>query len=488
MFNPTANDLFDQDHLLQGAPEGAYRVTHSIIALIVRVGEGALATERAVGKVLHGKAHTVGSTHPNSPYGTRSKAASSSTPNLSTLQHSVSLTPKAAKRWSPPSPSLPTVRSNSPADDSPTTTTAGGEWTSAREVRDLSASGSSGKTAKASAVPSPEKPPPLPPKKDKVPFLPSSLPNESALVTDSEDDSDTNDTFHDAETIPDKAHAPIPPSPLSPRRTRVSGPNSSLNANVTNPARPPHEPVRASVASGTTQTTATTAQSSLVATGLGGGDRTSANFGTFRTATTVATSVAASELYRGDSSSMAPSASESSCWDNESSAGSQYHPYGKLASNMRDRKPSEVGNYDLTRVAEEVEEGTLNTGRDNSSELKRRIPVVSLGQGKWPDDFVDAFKPPTPSRAININRRDLEKPIRSSPPHSVSPRKFAYIGESPPSGSVESLSHLGPRRPVHRPRHSLDAPVLPKEAVYGGGRADSAQQFHKQTWIVAFFN
>ena len=63
MFNPTANDLFDQDDLLQGAPEGAYRVTRSIIALIVRVGEGALATERAVGKVLHGKAHTVGSTH-----------------------------------------------------------------------------------------------------------------------------------------------------------------------------------------------------------------------------------------------------------------------------------------------------------------------------------------------------------------------------------------------------------------------------------------
>ena len=178
-------------------------------------------------------------------------------------------------------------------------------------------------------------------------------------MTDSEDDSDANETFHDAETILDKAHAPMPPSPLSPRRTRVSGPNSSLNANVTNPARPPHEPVRASVASGTTQTTATTAQSSLLATGLGGGDRTSANFGTFRTATTVATSVAASELYRGDSSSMAPSASESSCWDNESSAGSQYHPYGKLASNMRDRKPSEVGNYDLTRVAEEVEEGTL---------------------------------------------------------------------------------------------------------------------------------
>ena len=68
---------------------------------------------------------------------------------------------------------------------------------------------------------------------------------------------------------------------------------------------------------------------------------------------------------------------------------------------MRDRNPSEVGNYDLTRVAEEVEEGTLNTGRDNSSELKRRIPVVSLGQGKWPDDFIDASEPPARSRKAN---------------------------------------------------------------------------------------
>ena len=175
------------------------------------------------------------------------------------------------------------------------------------------------------------------------------------------------------------------------------------------------QPARASVVSGITQTTATTAQSSLSAPGLGWGDRTSANFSTFKTVTIAATSVAALELDCSDSSSMVPSVFEGLYWDNESSAGSQYHPYGKLASNMRDRKPSEVGNYDLTRVAEEVEEGTLNTGRDNSSELKRRIPVVSLGQGKWPDDFVDAFKPPTPSRAININQRDPKKPITVKP-------------------------------------------------------------------------
>ena len=96
VFNLTANDLFDREDLPHGAPEGAYRATRSIIALNMRAGEGALAAERAAGKVLHGKAHTAGSTHPNSPYGTRSKAASLSTPNLSTLQHSVSPTPKVA--------------------------------------------------------------------------------------------------------------------------------------------------------------------------------------------------------------------------------------------------------------------------------------------------------------------------------------------------------------------------------------------------------
>ena len=65
----------------------------------------------------------------------------------------------------------------------------------------------------------------------------------------------------------------------------------------------------------------------------------------FRTITTAATSAAASELYCGDS--IVPSVSEGPYWDNESSAGSQHHPYSKLASNMRDWKPSEVGNYYL---------------------------------------------------------------------------------------------------------------------------------------------
>ena len=96
VFNLPANDLLDREDLPHGAPEGAFRATRSIIALNMRAGEGALAAERAAGKVLHGKAHTAGSTHPNTPYETRSRIVPSSTPNLSTLQYSVSLTPKAA--------------------------------------------------------------------------------------------------------------------------------------------------------------------------------------------------------------------------------------------------------------------------------------------------------------------------------------------------------------------------------------------------------
>ena len=51
----------------------ALRRARSIIALIVRVGEGASNSERTAGKSLHGKARADSSTHPNSPYGTRSR-------------------------------------------------------------------------------------------------------------------------------------------------------------------------------------------------------------------------------------------------------------------------------------------------------------------------------------------------------------------------------------------------------------------------------
>ena len=109
MFNLTANNFFDRHDLLQGTPEGAYRMARSTILLVMRVGEGVSSAERAADKVLHGQAHADISTQLDSPYGTRSKAVSSFTPNLSILQHSVSPTPKAAKHWCPPSPIRPTI-------------------------------------------------------------------------------------------------------------------------------------------------------------------------------------------------------------------------------------------------------------------------------------------------------------------------------------------------------------------------------------------
>ena len=73
--------------------------------------------------------------------------------NLTTQQRSVLPTPKAMLE---PTKSYSTYCSiQCLAEVSPTTTTTGGEWTSAREARGLSASGSSGKTAKVSGVPSP---------------------------------------------------------------------------------------------------------------------------------------------------------------------------------------------------------------------------------------------------------------------------------------------------------------------------------------------
>ena len=74
--------------------EGAYRVARSTIALIMRAGEGASVAEHAAGKILHGKAQA-------------------------------DTTPKAAKCLSPLSPSLPTIWTNSPADDIPTTVMGG---------------------------------------------------------------------------------------------------------------------------------------------------------------------------------------------------------------------------------------------------------------------------------------------------------------------------------------------------------------------------
>ena len=133
----------------------------------------------------------------------------------------------------------------------------------------------------------------------------------------------------------------MPSSPLSLRQTRVGGPNSSSNVNV-NPTRPPHEPVHALVASRTTQTIKTIAQSSLLATDLGSmvvlqlisvrsGQPRRWQLLLWLRSCIAATRVRWRRLYlraRAETMSRLRVASTTS---------------GKFASNMRDRKPSEIG-------------------------------------------------------------------------------------------------------------------------------------------------
>ena len=115
----------------------------------------------------------------------------------------------------------------------------------------------------------------------------------------------------------------------------------------------------------------------------------------------------------------------------------------------------------------------LNTGRDDSSKPKRRLSVVQLGQGKWPDDFIDAFKPPVRSREANTIK----------PPAS---RVISYE-VCPLNGSIGSLSHLRPHRPVHYPRHSLDAPVRTQHmaAVTRAWSPTDQRQFPECRFCVA---
>ncbi|KAI5120381.1 hypothetical protein M0805_006903 [Coniferiporia weirii] len=500
-------ELFQRDDLIRCTPDGLFRVARTIVAVVARAGED--AAELAARRILlggQGKTRT-SAAGTNSPYGTRAKAASASTPNLSTLQRAVSpplsrgqppsspppsptkTRTKAPRRWSPPSPTLSTV----PAGDSRSGTGSGSGANS--KAGSASGAGGNGRDAAASSASSghttqaAKVSPSLTAKSlgsSAAPLAPSRLKDESALVTDSED-SDANELFHSVDSAREKAPVLLTSSTVT-RAPQQDGQELS---------KPPAMPVRASVSS---ETTHTTAQSSLLAAsrpnwsiaatgGTDTGDRTSANFGTTRMTTTVATSLAPSDLqslyHRADTNSFVGSASEASHWD-ELSSGSQHSGYVhssvlKKAPVLRDRRPSEAAFIDLSRVAEEGEEGVVSSRDggevDEDAETRRRPQAIQLGKGKWPDDFVTAFKPTSPTRPIAFHRAEAERtlssnPLSSSPLSSSSPRKFAYVGmPAQADASTESLSQspppLAPRRALNRPRHSLDAPaLLPKEIAF----------------------
>lgn len=192
-------------------------------------------------------------------------------------------------------------------------------------------------------------------------------------------------------------------------------------------------------------------------------------FGTIRTVTTEATSLGSEvpSFTRTEASSVAASLAEE--------MGRMRNISGD-ASRTRDRRPSEPAIADLVSLLEEEENSACGSSsretaragspagdgqRDHEAEQVR----VRLGKGKWPDDFMDAFQA-SPPRSIPIQTKTNreEYPLGFSPSSASPPRKPYLVGVSRPNDATESVPS-SPRRPTHRPRHSVDPILMPKESI-----------------------
>ncbi|KAI0708843.1 Pkinase-domain-containing protein [Cerioporus squamosus] len=400
-----ANELFHRDDLLEATSESLARVARTILALS-RLAEFPGADKS---KILHGGARSG-----QSPYGQNGRAAAS-TPNLSMsqLQRSTSpvgpSSPVGRKRWSPHQ-HLPTVRSDSPNEDS----------SDGKTVNDDDVFGG-GSGQRRALSPDNDEVPPIPPPRSPLRMRP----------------------VVERISIADSTRASVGDSIIG-----------SLAESVELPAA-----MRQSHAS--SNLTETTMLSSLLEPPRSPGSQN--KFGTIRTVTTDATSFAseAPSFTRTEGSSIAPSFKEES---RKRSIESPVRP-------SRERRPSETAVVDLSRVVEETEDSATSRSKSDKAEPERArspprgAPVpIKLGKGKWPDDFIglDTFQPPKSSILDDDDSLSLSvhTPLSVSPPRS----KLVLSSRSP-NESVESLPQF-PRRPTHRARHSVDTPgLLPRDAL-----------------------
>lgn len=213
---------------------------------------------------------------------------------------------------------------------------------------------------------------------------------------------------------------------------------------------------------------------------MGGGGK---GFGTMRTTTTEATSLAPSDapsFTRSEANSVAAGLSFPL-----SSSPPTYIP-SSPSGKLRERKPSESGApVDLSRVAEETEESSSSSKKgsgsaggsaddltDRAEQRKEKAPApppINLGKGKWPDDFISAFS--TPPQSPSPRRSSSAEP--STPTGISPPRKLAVVSEASTAGVNGEPTYYGPRRPTHRPRHSIDAPSLIPKSPSGLNREPS---------------
>ncbi|KAI0657977.1 Pkinase-domain-containing protein [Cubamyces menziesii] len=411
----SSDKLFHRDDLIEATSESLARVAKAVIAL----SQLAEFPPQSHTKVIQG-----GSRPGVSPYGQNARAAAS-TPNLSMsqLQRSTSPvspgSPMGRKRWSPHQ-HLPTVRSDSPNEDS----------SDGKTVNNDDVFGSKPSTPAPSSVDRDEVPPIItPPPRSPLRARPVL---ERISVADSTRAS-MGDSF--IGSLSESVEIPV-----AMRQSQASSnmTESTIFSSILDPPRSP---------TGSTQN----------------------KFGTIRTVTTEVTSLAPSEspsITRTEGSSLASSFKEEA--RKRTTIESPTRP-------SRERRPSETAIVDLTRVVEESEDGLASTRGAKSKEEKRdpervRSPLratpvpIKLGKGKWPDDFIglDTFQAPKSSILDDDDSlsASVHTPLSVSPPRS----KLVLTSRSP-NESVESLPQFS-RRPTHRARHSVDTPgLLPKDAL-----------------------
>lgn len=426
-------DLFQRDDLIEATSESLARVAKTVIALFKFVD----SPPPSRSKFMSGQATPMpGSLVASTPYGQAAKSrASSSTPNLLSKPKSPVSSSPTHKRWSPPS-DLPTLHSHSP-DDNNNTVRADPKLNPVDIYQDAEDNEAEFKPILVPQL----KPPPRSPLR-----RPSTKQHVDTPTRNASSSSNPNPRLSAADS------------------TRVSVGDASIRDSMNDE---PQLNVRRSVASSMlSEATVITAISSIF-----GGKSSSNPFGTIRTMTTDMTSEAPS-VSRAEGNLIAEDLARKRC--TESTSGK----YGK------ERKMSEPVLPDLSRVAEETDESVSSRGHtttaDNSNKGKPRSqepekPAFYLRKGKWPEDFMDALQAQTQSQPIPT--RDLfpdqeDRSSRQSTPISISPpRKLAVVGAAAPArpgsdGPLDSISPL-PRRPTHRPRHSIDAPpmIMPKDAV-----------------------
>ncbi|KAI0666800.1 Pkinase-domain-containing protein [Trametes maxima] len=406
----TSDKLFHRDDLIEATGESLARVAKTVLAL------------SQLAEFPPPPAHIPGGSRSGmSPYGSNARAAAS-TPNLSMsqLQRSTSpvgpSSPVGRKRWSPHQ-HLPTVRSDSPNEDS-----------------------SDGKTVNNEDVfgSKPNTPVPRSVDRDEVPPI-----------------------------ITPPPRSPLRGRPVVERISIADSTRASMGDSIIGSLAEPVEiPAAMRQSQASSNYTDTTAFSSLLDPPR---SPSSINkFGTIRTVTTEATSFTPSEspsITRTEGSSIAPSFKEEA---RKRSVDSPTRP-------SRERRPSETALADLSRVIEESEDGLASTRgakfkvekqeQERARSPLRGAPVpIKLGKGKWPDDFIglDSYQAPKSSFLDDDDSlsASVHTPLSISPPRS----KLVLTARSP-NESVESLPQFS-RRPTHRARHSVDTPgLLPKDAV-----------------------